>query len=208
MIDRIAPEITRCLRFMDNEANLKAMFKGQEDWTGLYWYSGFSGVHGSEKPWTKRLPIVLKEQAGIECRSEVCYPGTRKRCDLVLDLPDGSTLWLEVKGAWREWWAKKGSLAMYRSYLLAPHVPSVSRSHSAVQDVTKLKWALPPHADYVGLLIVGFDSADDPMDQDIVDLGQYTGLNDKPWASYHEHWDDPYRPGNRVRCWLWCKAAT
>lgn len=131
MIDEAAAHLFTCLRRMDGEASRPAGHKGLEYPTGLYWYNGHSGERGTEVAWTRRVPSLLREAPGYSCDREVRYRGTSKKCDLVIGLPDGKRLWVEVKGSWKEWWGRRGSLGMFRSLLLYPHETDVGRTHAA-----------------------------------------------------------------------------
>lgn len=33
------------------------------------------------------------------------------------------------------------------------------------------------------------------------------GLEMQPWTTTATVWADPYQPGCRVRCWLWCRPV-
>src|SRR5437899_486612 len=100
--DEAAANLFRCLRRMDAEASWTAEYKGLVHPTDPYWYNGHSGERGTEVAWTRRLPSLLREIPGYSCEREVCYSGTRKKCDLALGLPGGKRLWVEVKGSWKE----------------------------------------------------------------------------------------------------------
>lgn len=155
--------------------------------------------------WSQRIGELLPER-GFPTRVEAPYPSLpRCKCDNVVTLEDGATLWLENKGAWRDYWFARGGMLIYRSYLLHPLVPNLdkSKTHTVPLDLKKLGTLSPPHADQVGVLLVGFERADDPMDKDVAELVALAGLDRPPWTSANDAWTDCYRPGHNVRCWLW-----
>ncbi len=180
--------------------------------TGLNWY----GPHAkpeqkqpkSEPNWSKRLAELLNEQA-YQAQSEVGYPQlARKRCDVVVKLPDGQRLWMEIKGAWREYWRRQGNLYFYHSYLFHPLKTGLDpKTHTVPHDLGKLDSLTSEDTDHTALLLVGFDSTDFPMDEDVNELVTLTGLGQSPWLGFDESWDDSRRPGERVRCWLWVRPT-
>src|SRR5262245_15494133 len=91
------------LRRMDREAVARADGKA----TGLWWYGGHARPElkrpQTEVEWSRRLG-ALPAEAGYPTRREVPYPDKpRDRCDLVVTLMDGRRMWLEVKGAWKDY---------------------------------------------------------------------------------------------------------
>src|SRR6185312_15430495 len=44
----------------------------------------------------------LKKRYKVD-QSERSYTGSRKRCDRVVEIASGVTVWLEMKHAWRQW---------------------------------------------------------------------------------------------------------
>jgi hypothetical protein len=184
--------------------------------TGLYWY----GRHArpdqkrpqTEPNWSKELARRLCAE-GIEAAAEVAYPrldrSRRNRCDLVVSLADGSTLWIEIKGAWKEYWRQQGGMWFYESYLLHPLVGGLdkSKTHTVPLDLEKLASLRPDDADYVGMLLIGFDAAGAPMEQDVAKLENLAGLRHEPWRIESTDWPDPHRGGQHVRCWFWYRAV-
>lgn len=195
----------RVLRLMDEEARPNT--KGQA--TGLNWYGGFREPSKrrprTEVCWSQRLHELLP-QNGFPTRLEVPYPNLRRcKCDNVVTLQDGSTLWLENKGAWKDYWTQKRNLTTYRSYLLHPLVSGLdaSKSHTVPLDLKKLASLSSPPADHVGLLLIGFEQHGQGMEKDIEELERLAGLGQSPWKSAKESWEDSHRPGGHVRCWYW-----
>lgn len=181
--------------------------------TGLHYYGGHYQPDESrpdtEPSWTNRLAEMLPKH-GWSCEVEQQYPeapdGQSSRCDLVIEVDDGSRLWLEVKGAWKDYWLEKGGHVIYRSYLLHPLIDGLmEKSHTAANDLRKLEQLDSDHATHVGLLLVGFDRPDAPMEEDIDELKQLTDLGSGGWHEYHESWPDPHHHARKVKCWLWVK---
>jgi hypothetical protein len=143
----LAPALLKCLREMDLEACLP---RGASP-TGLAWFGGHREPEKkrprTEPCWSQRLAELLPAH-GFPAQAEVRYPSApRDKCDVVASLPDGSAVWVEVKGAWKEYWRGKSEL-IYRSYLLHPLVPGLdtSKSHTAALDLVKLNRLKPPDA--------------------------------------------------------------
>ncbi len=179
--------------------------------TGLSWYGGHARPDlkkpRTEPEWSNRLAALLTD-AGMPTNAEVAYPAKpRTRCDLVVQCDDAS-IWIEVKGAWRSYWAKQGGLWIYRSYLLHPLVGGLdaSKTHTAPLDLAKLESLTPKDCDAVGLLLIGFDEPGDPMDADVADLEQRAGLHGD-WSRFSHVWPDAHRPGYDVKAWFWCRAV-
>lgn len=196
--------IFRLLRAMDAEANIAR----QGSPTGLNWYGAFREPTKkrprTEPCWSQRLAELLS-QNGFPTRAEVPYPRSpRTRCDCVVTLRSGSKLWLEIKGAWKHYWDSRGGAWIYRSYLLHPLVAGLDkrRTHTAPLDLRKLAALSPSDGSHAGLLLVGFEKSDAPMDAEISQLVQLAGLDRSPWAMTQDSWADPYRPSLNERCWL------
>jgi hypothetical protein len=212
MIVDIASALFRSLRFMDGEAATPAAWKdGQDYQTGLFWYEGYwnseptrGQVKGTEPAWTRRLAQVLPEREGIPCCEQVTYPGKAKQtCDLVIHTTGPKRLWIEVKGAFKSHWVKKGDLTIYRKHLLALDEPSWAKDGSAAKDVKKLQLLQPADAAYIGILLIDFDTESYSMDGEIEQLRELVGLRSPLWDETVDQWEDRYESGRRVRCWFW-----
>lgn len=201
MLDALAGSIFASLKEMDDVAGPTPTGKR----TGLWWFGGHAEPHRkrprTEPCWSSHLAVRLTA-AGWPSLCEQKYPERRRqRCDVVTTLPCGTQLWLELKGAWKEWWRQRGQERVYSSYLLGDR--NLPRSHTAVKDLDKLD-ALPPGR-WIGFLLIGFDSAEHPMDQDVKHLVAMTRLAASPWRHWQRDWRDRQEPTERVRLWLWIR---
>jgi hypothetical protein len=162
----------------------------------------------TEPNWTKRLSVLLPARA-IPTTPEVHYPDDSGcKCDLVVSLPGGVEFWLEIKGAWKQWWIENGSDWIYRSYFFHPLVPGLDpKTHTVPLDLEKLRRLRPPHATHVGSLLVAFDSESAPVESDVAELVRLAGLASEPWTTDRAWWPDARRPGRFVKCWLWRRCA-
>jgi hypothetical protein len=202
-MDALGATILTALRRMDAEAGPRADGKA----TGLWWYGGHARPElkrpQSEVEWSRRLGVLLAD-AGYATRREVPYPDKpRDRCDLVVALRDGRRLWLEVKGAWKDYWLRKGGAGIFRSYLLHPLVPcpSMGKSHTAALDLVKLRRLGPDVADVVAFLLVGFDTADAPLAPEFDELASSAQLGVAPWTGTADSWSDSQGRGVHVCLW-------
>lgn len=120
--------------------------------TGIRWLNGsidptlsLYATSCVEDLWSSRLAEMYRAR-GLTAQDQVYYPGSRKRCDLVISSPRGKRFWIEVKGAWTQY--------VYPSYSKAN--PSFKKYlHATADDVDKLKTLSLPHAHDLGLLVLG-----------------------------------------------------
>lgn len=208
-MERFTSTLFQILRQMDKEAVASA--KGSP--TGLSWYGGHFEPDKmrprTEVCWSQRLAQLLPEH-GYPARTEVPYPHhPRWRCDDVVTLPDGRRLWLENKGAWKDYWHQQCKLSIYRSYLLHPLVAGLdaSKSHTVPLDIEKLAGLRSSEADCAAILLIGFDSDRAPMGEDVAQLIELARLDQVPWSTATDQWPDAYRTGCHVRCWLWWRPV-
>ncbi len=157
-----------------------------------------------EVEWCRRLAELLSAE-GIHTRIEVPYPGQKTRRDLQLQLSESQSMTIEVKGAWSDYKGRKNRT--YRTWLLHPLLPNLdmSKDHSVPFDLRKLSALRSPETNFVGQLLIGFESLDDPMDEDVETLRSLANLSALTESS--DAWDSPTVPGQRVRCWFWYKPA-
>ena len=179
--ETIASTLFALLRQMDQEAS--TVCKGHP--TGLQDY----GRHArpelkrpqNEPEWSKRLARLLTER-GLPSSAEVKYPhDPRKKCDVVATLGPGQRLWIELKGACRDYWRKQGGMYIYESYLFHPLKEGLDdKSHTVPRDIEKLARLHPPEAQQLGLLLIGFERPDDTMDADVASCGNWLGSAASP----------------------------
>lgn len=175
--------------------------------TGLSWYGAHArpelkGKFPTECEWTKRLSALLCELSRGS-RAECAYPGdSGEKCDIVVIPAEGARLWLEVKGAWKQWSIENGYRSTYRAHLLARE--SKGRSHTALTDLAKLNAITREHGTHIGLLLIGFDGAES-MHDDVDEFVVLAGLDEPVWCEWSDSWPDSRRPGQSVRCWLWIR---
>jgi len=202
-MNTFAKTLLTTLRQMDTEAN--TTFKGSP--TGLNFYGGYYRPNlirpPTETSWTRRLKEMLTT-AGYPTQAEVYYPGTKQRCDNVVTMPDGGLLWLENKGAWKQYWIDHGGLGIYQSYLFHPLKPGLmAKTHTVPHDLGKLATLKRSDAQRVGYLLIGFDSVAAPMQDDVLELAALAKLDAAPWTAFAASWPDRYRSGQAVHVWLW-----
>lgn len=165
----------------------------------------------NELEWSKRIAELLSA-SGTPTDTEVEYPNqshlpkrARRRRDLRIHLDESRTISIEVKGAWSDYWGRKNRI--YRSYLLHPLVAGLdaTKAHTVPLDLLKLSELRQPETDFVGQLLVGFETADDPMTSDVELLKTVAGLSE--WTESSTSWDSPTVAAQRVHCWFWHRAA-
>ena len=112
-MNTFANTLLNTLREMDTEAS--TTFKGSP--TGLNFYGGYYRPTLQRPPtetsWTRRLKEMLTI-AGYPTKAEVYYPGSKLRCDNVVTMPDGGLLWLENKGAWKQYWIRSSCWSWFK----------------------------------------------------------------------------------------------
>jgi hypothetical protein len=211
---KTADMLFQFLHQMDNEAKTPV---GEGFRAGLVNYPRHRGMEpGNEEKSIKRRLRELFTQSNWPAKTEVRYPGeARKKCDIVVSVPGDAKLWLEIKLAWKAWFsAAKGKIeynseSIYRSYLLGPLYGGLEKSHSAMQDIEKLGRLGHLEAEYVAGLLVGFDSTDSPMAQDVEDLVDKCELLGKGWLVFGpEIWSDRNCEKCRFCCWCWIRKVS
>lgn len=189
LLSPLAAVIFPSLKEMDAEAHPH----------GLYDYGRFVCSEGrkpsAENCWSSELASRLRQRPWT-CDSQGQYPGSKQSCDLIVTGSNGR-IWVEVKGGWKDYWADKGNPGKFRSWLY----------DSTATDIDKLAALDQNHAAYVGLLLVGFEYAHSPMDDEVEKFKKRKGLGGDPWREWKDDWPDPWRQGHRVRCWLWIRPT-
>jgi hypothetical protein len=74
-------------------------------------------------------------------------------------------------------------------------------------DLEKLESLRRPAADYVAVLLLGFDSEESSMDADVTEMAALARLDQPPWTQATDGWLDRDRPGSQILCWLWWRAV-
>jgi hypothetical protein len=159
-VDHLAPIWEAIQATLDDIA--KMCVTPEEPW-GLrcYLYSHRKHIDGSfpENRWEEGITAGLARglrDKGIRASTERPYPGSSERCDLVVQLSGGETLWIECKTAYR----------MDLGGDLDGGHPKESVGKSswregvadvARKDIQKLDGLRLPTAQYVGVLLLGFD---------------------------------------------------
>ena len=186
-IETVASAAFRALREMDAQCP-----------TGLCDYVSVSPYAGkqrkNEHAMTWGLTKALAEKWHIE-QCEHDYPKGGGKCDRVLELTDGSRLWLEIKHIWRAWFYKVVKYNDTRAY--AGYLSGAHHSHSVAGDFTKLERIGRDHARYVALLVVGFDAADGKMSADMAALAEREKLQQRGWHLLSDAWVTP----QSAECW-------
>ncbi len=147
----------------------------------------------------ERLNRTLPVSATASRKKGNYYPGSRQSVDLLVKFPDRPTLWLESQGAWKSCFGDTGkSNPAYRKHLLHED----PKEHSALSDILSKLTQIATPGDFVGELLIGFDSVQSPMDAEIAELIERAGLNRHPWESYHLRWSNPNDSRYSFGCWL------
>ena len=189
-IEAVAAAAFHALRAMDAECP-----SGLCNYVSVSPYAGKKRKDEAAIAWG--VTRALTRQWRVE-QCEVDYPQGGGRCDRVVDMSDGSHLWLEIKLAWRSWFydeVKWNDSRAYNGYLGGAH-----HSHSVAGDFTKLERIGRDHARYVGLLVVGFDSADAKMSTDMTALAERENLERRGWHLLADAWETQ----QSVECWNCC----
>ena len=196
----VANQIFAALRHMDREALQRP--NGQP--TGLRWYNGYldssldpdgKGQSRVEDLWSCRVAELLGGN-GTSARNQVYYPGTRRKCDLVLESSEGRRFWIEVKGAWTEYAYSYGPVVnkAYKKYL-----------YCTADDIGKLRALRKPDAYWIGLLLLGFDRPARPItDKDLQIIRSRCGAG---WEEESDGWDERWWKGYRASVWFWWRAT-
>jgi hypothetical protein len=196
-IEAVAAAAFRVLRQMDAQCA-----------TGLCNYVSVSPYVGKkfkdERAITWGVTNALAEEWDIE-QCEHNYPQHNGKCDRVLELSDGSRVWLEIKLAWRVWFheaVKWNDARAYNGYLTGAH-----HSHSVAGDFKKLERIGRDYGRYVALLVIGFDAADGKMTADMAGLANSENLEHRGWHFLSDSWETPQSAECWNRCWFAWREA-
>ena len=113
-----------------------------------------------EKYWCARVRDEFAKNCDRVRRAVSEEPnGAGEHCDLYVEFSTGEKVRLESKGAWPTYlqtYGKSGNIGKYKTYLLHPLDPSVSRDNkSAGLDLQRLATLTPPTASHIGLFLMG-----------------------------------------------------
>ena len=187
--------------------------------TGLNDFAQLVGLKGKDEP---GLTFGITQQlirAGYAVdQCERHYPGqegkkgARRTCDRFIRLADGSRVWLELKLAWRCWYygqVKWNNEFHYKGYLFGPDWgPDKSRRTSVAQDIDKLQVLTRDDADFVSVLVVGFDADDSQMVADMAQLAVRAELTSRGWVTPAPAcWPARQSSSCWNRCWFWWKKV-
>ena len=199
----VLPEkLFEALHTMDREATV---IRGGP--TGLCWY-GARKTRQTSRHWIPRLVSLLQE-TGVNAHGQQPYPLGGARCDLSIRVSENESVWIEIVGAWKDYCRRVGMESIYRASLQFPIEPahSVARKNKLATDMERLASLSQPFAQHIGVLIVGFDSSQFPMDADVQELESRSELGRSPWRRFEKSWVDPHRDGCSVKCWLFLRPT-
>lgn len=125
--------------------------------------------------------------------AEQCFPESRQRCDVIIDVGKPKPFWVEVKGAWR---AKFDPPAPNSSYF--------KHLYAAAEDVDKLLTLTSEYASGVAMVLVGFDQTDRPITDEHLEMIRAKTCGDC-WCGGYTQWDVQGRIRFRTRCWVWSR---
>jgi hypothetical protein len=209
VLDALSKSLFKLLHQMDDEADDSS---GKRHHAGLTDYSIYKGLSGKqyEKSWNDRLAGLLRN-GQVTTDRETRYPNSKKKCDIVITLPDNILIWLEVKSAWKYWFSsisgkvEDNSQKWYRPYLLG----DANEKYSVAHDIMKLNKLNAENANYLGLLTIGFDISSDPINPDMEQLIKEKSLKENGWNIYgSEIWPDRNHPNCRYNCWFFGKVMS
>lgn len=186
--------------------SLRAMHDQAEG--GLQWYYGTRHQAVVKNRWLKDLSRRLTA-ASLAIKTNTPYPAEAGgRCDLHFTFENKTTLWLEVIGVWKEYMRRIGQPRSYKSVLFHPLLPNMEdRSNSVPNCLARLR-ALDKDATATkGLLLLGFDTPDQSLNQEVRQLEQLADLNESNWSTRNECWTQENDPQARTNLWLWVEKS-
>lgn len=157
-----------------------------------------------EVEWSRRLAELLRHDGILVRVGELYLALPKARCDLRLTLPNGARIWLEIRGAWKSFLARRGALRVYRSQLLHPLVAGLDpRNSTAALDLRHLASLTARDADGTAFLLVGFDDRLHPLSDDVETFDRLSSLD--TWACARASWPHRLKADHFVRVWLWIR---
>lgn len=138
-------------------------------------------------------------ERGLTVQWEKHYPGTKqRRCDLVVELDD-TTLWLEIKLAWKAWHeCIKGPV--YHNSSFEPYLYGWNKSHSFRNDFEKLERSRICANHDRAICLIGFDTFQKTMDSAVHDVAaSFPGWQ----LASSSHWADRRNEKFRIAVWHW-----
>jgi hypothetical protein len=166
-----------------------------------------TGLQLTEETITSWLLGQRIESMGLTVELERKYPGTRKRCDLVVTLPGDELFWIEVKYAWKTWFNCDGTSVRNKIYAAYLHGDKY-HSHCAAEDFSKLERLTRENARWLGVLLIGTDSKRHSMAADIQELREIRGLAERGWELVAQRtWRDRRCEDFGINCWFWLRSA-
>jgi hypothetical protein len=185
-------------------------------------YPGSFRKYAWEEPLIAGIASRLRNK-GLHVQTESLYPTAKEKCDLIVTLTEGARLWLECKTAFKESLGEPspGYGYGYDYEGTKPYSPRGKGCWTAgvadigAQDLLKLKSLRRQDAEFIGILLLGFDRSTVPLGHD--ELYDLLPRDLASWTALHKDedgvmWPDPYPPraarGFRDRVWLWITAVT
>lgn len=196
-IEAIPTAMVLGLREMDNHCS-----------TGLCDYVSASPYAGKRRKDEAAITWGVTKALQRTWRVDQCehdYPNGGGRCDRVIEMVDGSRLWLEIKLAWRTWFhqrVKNNTDFYYKGYFDGIH-----HSHSVAGDFSKLERIGSKDAKYLALLLVGFDAREGQMTKDMAELVRQERLVERGWHLSSDAWVNRHSAECWNRCWFGWRAA-
>jgi hypothetical protein len=195
----LAKTLFRFIKQLDNEAD--TLINGKH--AGLVNYSGHLGRQKEkwERPINDRLTELFIE-SGCHAQQEIKYPNMpRQKCDLVIDIPLIGKFWLEMKMAWKDWHGNNKPNSSFKGYL-----DGSSKTHSFAHDFEKLNRLTAEDGQYIGQLLIGFDSENNPMISTVLSVVEKLNLSSHGWQMLGpETWADRNCSQYRFHIWFFCK---
>jgi hypothetical protein len=197
-IEEVGKAVFEILRKMDSDCP-----KGLCDFVSQSPYAGRKKKDEAAITWG--ITKGLQNGWQVE-QQEFDYPGDKRRCDRVVQLKNGSRLWLEIKLSWRAWWSS--CVVDNKPFFYHGYFTGANHKHSLAGDFRKLAELRGTQTDYVSLLLVGFDRSDSKMAHDMVELQNRERLTEKGWKWISDAWPSHQSDECWHRCWFYWRRAS